>query len=241
MAASVEELSVSISHVADSAQSSASASNQACEATEQGRKVVEGTITEMRHIADEISQSADSVEALVEQSQRISSVVQVIREIADQTNLLALNAAIEAARAGEQGRGFAVVADEVRKLAERTSSSTSEIANTIGAMVSSTHGAVSQMQSVRQRVNEGVRLAEETGASLVTIDERARNSVNIANDIANGTREQSAASQELARSVEQIAQSSEVASQGASQNQAAAHDLHDMAAQLQKEIGRFRL
>ena len=241
MAASVEELSVSISHIAENAGQSANASTSACEATVAGRQVVDNTIAEMRQIADEIGQSADAVEALVAQSQQISSIVQTIREIADQTNLLALNAAIEAARAGEQGRGFAVVADEVRKLAERTSSSTQEISDTIGAIVSVTNGAVSQMQTVRQRVGNGVRLAEETGNALEQIDQRARHSLNIANDIANGTREQSSASQELARSVEQIAQSSEVSSQSASENQVAANGLRTMAGELQSALARFKL
>jgi methyl-accepting chemotaxis protein len=241
MAASVEQLSVSITHVADSAQQSAVSSTEACGATVEGRKVVDGTIAEMRQIANEIGQSAAAVESLVQQSQQISSVVQVIREIADQTNLLALNAAIEAARAGEQGRGFAVVADEVRKLAERTSSSTQEIANTIGAIVASTSGAVEQMQSVRQRVGKGVHLAEETGTALTAIDQRARQSLDIANQIANGTREQSSTSQELARSVEQIARSSETAAKSAAENQAAAHGLRDMANELRNALGRFKL
>jgi methyl-accepting chemotaxis protein len=241
MAASVEQLSVSITHVADSAQQSATASTQACGATVEGRKVVDDTIAEMRQMANEIGQSATAVEALVQQSQQISSVVQVIREIADQTNLLALNAAIEAARAGEQGRGFAVVADEVRKLAERTSSSTQEIANTIGAIVASTSGAVGQMQSVRQRVGKGVQLAEETGTALSAIDQRARHSLDIANEIAGGTREQSSTSQELARAVEQIAMSSETAAQSAAENQAAAHGLRDMANELRNALGRFKL
>ena len=241
MAAAVEELSVSISHVADSAAQSADASTQACDATVDGRGVVRGTIDEMHQIAGDIAQSAGTVESLVEQSRQISGVVQVIRDIADQTNLLALNAAIEAARAGEQGRGFAVVADEVRKLAERTAQSTQEIADTISAIVAATHGAVGQMHAVRERVDKGVALAEQTGTALEGIDQRARHSLGIANDIASGTREQSAASQELARTVERVAQGAEDASRSAGENLAAANDLRALAIQLQGALERFKL
>jgi len=225
MAAAVEELSVSITHVADSSQQAASASETAKAATQQGRGVVANTVAEMERIAQEISQSADLILALGAQSKQISSVVGVIRDIADQTNLLALNAAIEAARAGETGRGFAVVADEVRKLAERTAQSTQEIAETIQKIVTSTDGAVGHMQTVRERVSTGVRLAREAGSVLETVGSETDHSVGLARDIADGTREQSVAGHELASSVENIARMAEENSASADRSRAAAQSL----------------
>ena len=241
MAAAVEELSVSISHVADNAHESANISTTACAASAEGMAVVNNAVAEMQSIASRIADSAQAVEALVAQSESISNVVKVIRDIADQTNLLALNAAIEAARAGEHGRGFAVVADEVRKLAERTSTSTHEISTTISAIVGSTHQAVEQMNAVRERVDESLRLSGEAGQSLQVIDERNQKTLSIAQDIASGTREQSSTSQDLARTVEQIAQSSELTAVSASENQRAAHQLKELADGLERSLRTFRI
>jgi methyl-accepting chemotaxis protein len=166
IAASVEELSVSISHVADNANHAAQISEDAKAVTGSGREVVQRTMNELERVASDIKESAVLIQSLGERSKQISSVVGVIREIAEQTNLLALNAAIEAARAGEQGRGFAVVADEVRKLAERTAMSTQEISTTVSAILQETSGAVQRMQTVSANMSDSVGLAREAGDSF---------------------------------------------------------------------------
>lgn len=136
------------------------------ELSDQGAGVIDGAAGKMRTIADSANAAAQTIEALGYQSAQITSIVQTIREIADQTNLLALNAAIEAARAGEQGRGFAVVADEVRKLAERTSNATSEISGMIGKVQDGTRSAISGMGAMRERAAESVTLANQAGEAI---------------------------------------------------------------------------
>lgn len=240
MAASVEELSVSITHVADNAKEASSMSEEALAGSHEGYDVVSRTTQEMESIADDIRRTADAVLGLGEQSKQISSVVGVIREIAEQTNLLALNAAIEAARAGEQGRGFAVVADEVRKLAERTASSTQEIATTIAAIVNDTQAAAERMEGARDRVGNGVELARQAGQALSSIDERTGRAVKVVQDIASSTQEQSAASQEIAGAVERIAQMAEETTAIASRNTEEVRQLKDVANKLKDSLTRFR-
>lgn len=240
MAASVEELSVSISQVADSARDAARLSGEAESATADGLAVVQKTISEMERVASEIERSADLVLNLGERSRQISGIVDVIREIAEQTNLLALNAAIEAARAGEQGRGFAVVADEVRKLAERTAQSTREVSGTIEAIVNETQGAAEHMKSVREDVGKGVAQARAAGEALHTIDDRTGRAVGVARVIADSTGEQSSASQEIAVAVERVAQMSEENAQAARENQDAAAQLAAVSEELRNALARFQ-
>jgi methyl-accepting chemotaxis protein len=239
IAASVEQMSVSISHVADNANHAAQISEEAKLVTESGRAVVGRAMTELERVAGDINESAGLIESLGERSKQISSVVGVIREIAEQTNLLALNAAIEAARAGEQGRGFAVVADEVRKLAERTAMSTQEISTTVQAILDETGTAVKRMQAVSTSMAGSVGLAREAGDSLATIDARAQQTVDTVKNIADSTREQSSASQEIARLVENIAQMAEGSSSRAITNAERARHLQMLATQLQAQLSRF--
>ena len=239
IAASVEQLSVSITHVADNANHAAQISEDAKEVTGSGREVVSSAMLELERVATDINESAVLIQSLGERSKQISSVVGVIREIADQTNLLALNAAIEAARAGEQGRGFAVVADEVRKLAERTSLSTQEISTTVSAILEETGRAVQRMQSVSANMSGSVEMARQAGESLQLIDQRAQETVDVVHGIADSTREQSSASQEIARLVENIAQSAEGSNSRAVQNSERAQNLQRMAADLQAQLARF--
>ena len=241
MAASVEQMSVSISHVASNAGDAAKVGQDAAQAAHHGKDVVHGTVAEMERIAAEIAHFAATIQSLGERSQQISGIVGVIREIADQTNLLALNAAIEAARAGEQGRGFAVVADEVRKLAERTSVSTQEISATIAAINSETGNAVASMKVVSQQMDTGVALAREAGLALEHIDASTGHSMERVLDIAESTREQSAVSQEIARQVERIAQMAEEGNATASQNTEHAHNLQVLAEALQVSLRRFKV
>lgn len=239
IAASVEELSVSITHVADNANHAARISEDAKQVTDSGRNVVHRAMTELERVAVDIKESASLIESLGERSKQISSVVGVIREIADQTNLLALNAAIEAARAGEQGRGFAVVADEVRKLAERTSMSTQEISTTVSAILEETGRAVERMQAVSVNMSDSVNLAREAGDSLQVIDQRAQETVEVVHGIADSTREQSTASQEIARLVENIAQAAEGSNSRSVRNSERAQNLQHLAAELQAQLTRF--
>lgn len=240
IAASVEELSVSITHVADNANHAAHISEEAKVVTGSGREVVHRTMNELERVADDINESATLIQSLGERSKQISSVVGVIREIAEQTNLLALNAAIEAARAGEQGRGFAVVADEVRKLAERTAMSTQEISTTVSAILEETGSAVQRMQTVSANMSDSVSLAREAGDSLRSIDQKAQETVEVVHGIADSTREQSAASQEIARLVENIAQAAEGSAGRAAQNTDRAQNLQRLAGELQSQLSRFR-
>ena len=147
--------------------------------SEQGSKVIVAAAAKMREISDVANGAAHTIEELGAQSQQITSIVQTIREIADQTNLLALNAAIEAARAGEQGRGFAVVADEVRKLAERTSNATAEISGMIGKVQDGTRSAIAGMGTMRETAAESVSLASEAGAAIESIRDGASRVVDV--------------------------------------------------------------
>ncbi len=193
------EIIEAIEQVAASAQGLAAGANQMAQAGEHGQKAVEDVVQGMQAIHEAVSGFGKRVEELGEQSGQIGAIVQMISEIADQTNLLALNAAIEAARAGEHGRGFAVVADEVRKLAERASKATKEIAALIGAIQKNTAESVQSMSATMQQVQGGVQVAAKAGEALQAIMQ----AVNAANDQIQGI---SAAAEELAASSKQVAE-----------------------------------
>jgi methyl-accepting chemotaxis protein len=241
MAASVEQLTVSISHVADSAGEAAVSTQAAKQASGQGSGDIGHSIAEMQRIAGGINGSAQQINALGERSRQISGIVKVIGEIASQTNLLALNAAIEAARAGEQGRGFAVVADEVRKLSERTGTSAREIAEMIGTVQAETESAVERMNAVAQEMSAGVELVQNVGVSLQTIDARTQETTTLAGQIAVAVKEQKVASEDIARRLESIAQSAEQNSALTGNNRDVARNLRQCAGELQAQIGRFRI
>jgi len=216
-------------------------SSRAGELSADGSRVVGSVVREIEQIAEVVNQSATIIGELGASSERISAIVNVIKEIADQTNLLALNAAIEAARAGESGRGFAVVADEVRKLAERTARSTQEISTMITAIQSGTHDAVASMDQGVNRVAEGVALATRAGESIREIGENARQVVAKVADISAALREQSTASTEIAQNVDRVARMAEENHAAVAGNAATAAQLESLSESLESTVRRFRL
>ncbi|MFA6972569.1 MAG: PAS domain-containing methyl-accepting chemotaxis protein [Gallionella sp.] len=241
MAAAMEELSVSIDQVSDHASDahrvSQISSEQACE----GGRVIHSAATEMEHIAMAVNNVSGTIRGLEEYSGQISCIVNVIREIADQTNLLALNAAIEAARAGEQGRGFAVVADEVRKLAARTSSSTKQITGMISKIQEDTRQAVHEIQIGVQRVSDGVGMAKQAGNSIGGINDAAQQATRAADDITLAIKEQSFAARDIAQRIETIAQGTEQNSQASSKTANSAKQMSELSWQLENLAVRFKI
>jgi methyl-accepting chemotaxis protein len=241
MAASVEQMTVGVGRISKNALDAENISGQAGKLSEEGRQIVGSVIKEISQIAEVVNQSANIIDELGVQSSHISDIVNVIKEIADQTNLLALNAAIEAARAGEAGRGFAVVADEVRKLAERTTRSTHEISEKISAIQSGTQGAVISMRQGVSRVNDGVVLARQAGESMSQIQGNAGLVVGSVSEISTALREQSTASTEISRNVECIARMAEKNKLTVAENALTARALESLAANLRLAINRFQI
>ncbi|AXK56919.1 MULTISPECIES: methyl-accepting chemotaxis protein [Pseudomonas] len=241
MAATVEELTVSINHVADNAGDAHALSSESGRQSEEGGSVIQDTLGSMRLIAETVQASATQIGELGQHAEQISSIVSVIKGIAEQTNLLALNAAIEAARAGEQGRGFAVVADEVRLLAQRTANSTQEITEMVGKIQLGTREAVSSMDVGVNQVKNGVELAQQAGEAIVNIRTSSGNVVRVVDQISLALREQTAASQDVARNVERIAQMSQQNSQAVEETTETARSLQQLAQNLEQQVSVFRL
>nr|WP_192982246.1 methyl-accepting chemotaxis protein [Pseudomonas sp. EggHat1] len=240
MAATVEELTVSINHVADNAKEAHGLSSDSGRQSAEGGAVIQETLASMQRIADTVQGAAAQIVELGQHSDQISSIVNVIKEIADQTNLLALNAAIEAARAGEQGRGFAVVADEVRLLAQRTANSTQEITEMIKKIQLGTRSAVSNMEIGVQQVSSGVEQASQAGDAIVTIRQASASVVGVVDQISLALREQTVASQDVARNVERIAQMSMENSEAVADTSRTAQGLQQLALTLEKQVASFR-
>ena len=241
MAATVEELTVSIGQVSNNANRAFELSRNSGDAARNGSSVIAESVRQMRNIATRIEQTAEFVDQLGKASNEINGIVQVIRDVAEQTNLLALNAAIEAARAGEQGRGFAVVADEVRNLAARTALATSDISGKIAGIQSGVQSATNSMSEAVTLVENGVVIADSAGESVKLITVRATEVEGEVNQISLALSEQSQASNQIANHIEQIAQMSDHNSQNAESTAQGARDLVALAGKMRGIAERFKV
>ncbi|MDD3353452.1 PAS domain-containing methyl-accepting chemotaxis protein [Zoogloea sp.] len=241
VAAATEELSVSVREVASSAGETTAAAQRAQALIEAGNARIHQTVEKTHRVVATVTQSSETINALSVAVQRIGSITQVISEVAGQTNLLALNAAIEAARAGEQGRGFAVVADEVRTLAERTSSSTRDIAATVADIQTMTHQAVTAMAAARQEVQDTILHLQESATSLEGVTLAADEVTAMAHTISAATEQQTHASEEVASNMERITQLIEDNLQAAHQATTSAGELVDTSTRLKTLISGFRI
>ena len=241
IATAMQEMSSTVLQVSENSNKAAEASRKAAETARHGGAIVDDTLTKMRTIAESVSSTARKMEELGKSSDQIGRIAGVIDDIADQTNLLALNAAIEAARAGEQGRGFAVVADEVRKLAERTTTATKEIAQMIKNIQDETKVAVTAMEGGTKQVEEGVISTGQAGDALKEIIHMSDQVGEMITHIATAATEQSSASEEINTNMEQIAKLVKESAVGAQQSAKACQDLSGLALDLQKMVGNFQV
>ncbi|WP_421158847.1 methyl-accepting chemotaxis protein [Aeromonas dhakensis] len=241
MAAAIEELVVSISHLSDNATHADELSKISANTLEEGSGVIKQTLDSIQSISDTVSNAASSIADLNSHTQQISEIIEVIRGIADQTNLLALNAAIEAARAGEQGRGFAVVADEVRNLASRSAASTQQITGMIGKIQSGADASIRSMENTVNNVSRGVSLASQTGAAIASIQDHASNLTGLMGEISHTLREQSTAANEVVSTVGNITSLSEQSGDAARHVSQEAAKLKQLSRLLRQEMAHFKL
>jgi methyl-accepting chemotaxis protein len=241
MAAAASQMTASIEEITRHAERALSMASQAEYLAKEGGGVIHQVVSDMDDIARSAQQSAQVIRTLDQESEGIFNIIQVIKSIADQTNLLALNAAIEAARAGEQGRGFAVVADEVRSLAARTSASTQEIAAMVARIQSSTREAVSSMEAGVAQVDKGMAVTADVERAIREILDATLSTTQLVNDITRTIGEQSQASNEIAHQVEMIAGMSEGNSRVIGQTATTTDELSSLAGQLAQSVDRFRL
>jgi methyl-accepting chemotaxis protein len=237
----VGEVSRTAGEVAGSSTEAVRIAQETAKAARGGQEEMNQTVLGMQQISHAVVQAANIITALGRSSDQIGKIVSVIEDIADQTNLLALNAAIEAARAGEQGRGFAVVADEVRKLAERTTKATKEIGDMIRQIQKDTRSAVSSMDQGTSQVSLGVALANKTGEALANIHSMINATVGMIQQIANATEEQSTVTRQIASDLEFMTQTNRQTTSGVFQSAKACHDLRLLAGDLQNLVGSIKV
>lgn len=241
VSAAITELSSSVGEVASKSAQSSEAARNSMKQAESGGSLVNQTIEQLGQINSRFDEVAQVVGDLEKQGEEVGRIVQVIQDIADQTNLLALNAAIEAARAGEHGRGFAVVADEVRKLAERTTQATGEVSKTIGGMRTGTQRAGEAMKTGRQTVADGRDMGTKTGEAVSVIVKAQVEAEQMAMSIAAATKEQSTATEEISRTVEQLTASNRECATAAGQASEASTSLSTQAEGLKKLMDQFKV
>ena len=240
VSSAVEEMAKTIIENSRIATSTAGKAKSAKETASEGEKIVGETVASMKDIAETVKLVAGTVQQLGKSSEQIGEIINVIDDIADQTNLLALNAAIEAARAGEQGRGFAVVADEVRKLAERTTKATKEIAGMIRKIQDDTTWAVGAIEEGTVRVDKGIKLADNAGSSLNDIVTLSQELTDMVSQIAAASEQQSSASEQISKNVVAISTVTGETASGTQQIARAAEDLNRLTEGLQQKMNRFQ-
>lgn len=238
---SVEEMSQSIASISHNAADAAEAARLASSEAENGQQVVELTVKQIQQLAIDIESSSDTINQLQQDAERVNVVLDVIKGIAEQTNLLALNAAIEAARAGEQGRGFAVVADEVRSLASRTQESTEEINQMLAQLQAAAGQAVNKMESSRASVNTSVDSAHQAGQSLIAINEKVNIITDMNGAIATATEQQHQVSGLMISHVEDIQSCADEATQVSNQVAQVSDQLADLAGELEGVTKQFNV
>ncbi len=238
---SVSMMGSEIEQAADRARIAVDRAHTNRDSARRGGDIVQGTIQKIREIASFIEQSSTTVRRLGDSSAEIGEIIQVIEEIADQTNLLALNAAIEAARAGEQGRGFAVVADEVRKLAERTSKATKQIGTMINTIQVETKDAVRAMQSGSKEMEEGIRLADQTGEALQSIVKNAETAASANTENAHAADRQVSVAKDTVQKMQLIAQSASQSAEAVGQIASASEQLNMLTDNLRSLVHQFQL
>ncbi|MBD3380876.1 MAG: HAMP domain-containing protein [candidate division Zixibacteria bacterium] len=237
----IEEMSATIVESSKNAGEASDASRTAADTATSGGRLVSDTIEGMQRIDQVVRESSGSIGQLAKSADQIGEIIGVIDDIADQTNLLALNAAIEAARAGEQGRGFAVVADEVRKLAERTGKATGEITEMIKGIQEETSGAVNAMESGMNEVGQGRDLADKAGNSLTEIVNMSQQVMDMIQQIATASEEQSAAAEQISKNIEAVSAITRETASGAEQSASAAEQLNRQAEDLKSMVAKFKV
>ena len=240
-ATATNQMAATVQEVARNAAEASQAARQADDEAQQGNRVVLQAVGQIDGLANEVEQTAQAIQALNEESARIGSVLEVIRTVAEQTNLLALNAAIEAARAGEQGRGFAVVADEVRALALRTQDSTQEIEALIASLQGMAQRAVAQMNSSRSLTQRTVQLASEAGQALQRITQSVSTIEQMNQQIAAAAEEQSSVAETISQNVTRVRDIGEQTATASEQTVIASAELARLGVELQNTVGQFRI
>jgi twitching motility protein PilJ len=237
----ISEIATSIDQVSKNSTESAEVAQRSVQIATEGAGVVRETIRGMDQIRDQIQETSKRIKRLGESSQEIGSVVELINDISEQTNILALNAAVQAASAGEAGRGFAVVADEVQRLAERTSGATRRIESLVQTIQADTNEAVSSMEQTTAEVVSGARLAEDAGTALGEIERVSNDLNNLIKGISSAAQQQSSAALDITQTMGVIRQITSQTSLGAGQTAESIGHLAQLAADLRRSVADFKL